>query len=70
MILCHCAVVSDRDVDRCVDAGARTVADVLRGTGAARQCGGCALAVRACATASLCHAQAYDIDVEVSSAAC
>ena len=28
MIVCHCGVVSDRDVARAVDAGARTVAQV------------------------------------------
>ncbi len=53
MILCHCAVVSDRDVHACVDAGARTVTEVLRSTGAAAYCGGCALAVHACARTAL-----------------
>ena len=34
MILCHCAVVSDRDVTRAVADGATTVSNVLRTTGA------------------------------------
>lgn len=46
MIFCHCAVVSDRDVATAVDAGARTVAQVCRATGAGQQCGSCVFAVR------------------------
>ena len=64
MILCHCLVVSDRDVTACVDAGARSVSEVLRSTGAGTHCGGCALAVRACAREALCEAGA-DVDLEV-----
>ena len=56
MIVCHCAVVSDRDIRDQVAAGARTVSQVLRETGAASGCGGCDLAVRACARAALCQA--------------
>jgi bacterioferritin-associated ferredoxin len=70
VILCHCAVVSDRDVAASISAGARTVTDVLRSTGAAQHCGGCTLAVRACAHAALCDAELYDVDLEVPSAAC
>ena len=67
MILCHCAVVSDRDIHACVDAGAGTVADVLRATAAGTHCGGCTLAVWACAKAAL--SQADDDTLEVLHAA-
>ena len=46
MIFCHCAVVSDRDVSEAIDAGARTVAQVCRATGAGQQCGNCIFSVR------------------------
>ena len=46
MIFCHCAVVSDRDVAAAVEAGARTVAQVCKATGAGQQCGSCVFAVR------------------------
>ena len=39
MIFCHCAVVGDREVAAAIDAGARTVAQVCRATGAGQQCG-------------------------------
>lgn len=69
MILCHCAVVSDRDVRACVESGAGTVREVLDRTGAASYCGGCALAVRACARAALCQAEDDVDDLEVLHAA-
>ena len=47
MIFCHCAVVSDRAVATAVVAGARTVAQVCRATGAGRECGSCVFAVKA-----------------------
>jgi bacterioferritin-associated ferredoxin len=65
VILCHCAVVSDRDVRASVEAGARTVGEVQRSTGAGAHCGGCALAVRACAHAALCQAGGVAADLEV-----
>ena len=46
MIFCHCAVVSDREVAQAIDAGARTVAQVCRSTGAGQQCGSCVFSVR------------------------
>ncbi|MFN8157866.1 MAG: (2Fe-2S)-binding protein [Candidatus Nanopelagicales bacterium] len=49
MILCHCLVVSDGDLRASVDAGATTVGAVLAATGAGTRCGGCTVAVRACA---------------------
>nr|WP_281245204.1 (2Fe-2S)-binding protein [Raineyella antarctica] len=44
--MCQCNVVSDRDVRAAVDAGARTVAQVCRGTRAGTDCGGCVFTVR------------------------
>ena len=46
MIFCHCAVVGDREVAQAVRAGARTVAQVCRSTGAGQQCGSCVFQVR------------------------
>lgn len=47
MIVCHCRVVSDRDVHQAVSDGARTVAAVCRSTGAAQDCAGCIFTIRA-----------------------
>ncbi len=69
MILCHCSVVSDRDVHACVADGAGSVGEVLRRTGAGSHCGGCTLAVRACAKAALCQADEDVDDLEVLHAA-
>jgi bacterioferritin-associated ferredoxin len=46
MIVCHCGVVSDREVTTAVEAGARSLADVCRETGAGRNCGACILSVK------------------------
>lgn len=46
MIFCHCAVVGDREVAQAVRAGARTVAQVCKATGAGQQCGSCVFSVR------------------------
>jgi bacterioferritin-associated ferredoxin len=46
VIFCHCAVVSDRQVAEAIDAGARTVAQVCKATGAGQQCGNCIFSVR------------------------
>ena len=46
MIVCHCAVVSDRSVSEAVASGARTLAQVCHVTDAGRHCGACVLAVR------------------------
>jgi bacterioferritin-associated ferredoxin len=46
MVVCHCRVVTDGQVRAAVDAGARTVAEIGRHCGAARECGGCRFAVR------------------------
>lgn len=41
MIVCHCRVVSDRDVVAAAQAGARDIADVADVCGAGSQCHGC-----------------------------
>jgi bacterioferritin-associated ferredoxin len=46
MIVCHCAVVRDRDVALALAAGARGLAQVCRATGAAGTCGGCVFSIR------------------------
>jgi bacterioferritin-associated ferredoxin len=46
MIVCHCAVVTSGDIADAVDAGARTVSEVCRLTGAAQSCGTCVFSVR------------------------
>ncbi len=46
MIVCHCQVVNDRAVRASVQAGARTLADVCRATGAGRDCGACVFSVK------------------------
>jgi bacterioferritin-associated ferredoxin len=45
MILCICQSVSDREVDAAIRDGARSVADVSRACGAARDCGCCRQAI-------------------------
>ena len=46
MIVCHCRVVNDDQIARAVAAGARTVADVGRVTGAGSGCGSCVFALK------------------------
>jgi bacterioferritin-associated ferredoxin len=46
MYVCHCSVVTDRDIIESVANGARCVNDVARQTGAGRVCGGCISTVR------------------------
>lgn len=47
MIICHCKVVNDRAITEAVDAGAVSLAEVCRTTGAGTDCGGCVFAVKA-----------------------
>jgi bacterioferritin-associated ferredoxin len=47
MIVCHCAVVTDRDLVAAVAGGARTTGAACRATSAGRTCGACLPAVRA-----------------------
>ena len=46
MIVCQCAVVSDRDVSAAYAAGARTLAQACMSTGAGRDCGSCVFSVK------------------------
>jgi bacterioferritin-associated ferredoxin len=46
VIVCHCAVVTDRDVARAIDGGAQTIAQVCAATGAGRDCGGCVFTLK------------------------
>lgn len=46
MIICHCQVVSDRAIAEAFDAGARTVAQVCRATGAGQGCGSCVFSLK------------------------
>ena len=41
MIVCHCHRVSDRQIRKCAQEGARTVSEVGRACGAGAGCGGC-----------------------------
>ena len=41
MLICHCAVVSDRAIRAAIVDGATDVAEVGQRCGAARACGGC-----------------------------
>ena len=41
MYVCHCNVVTDRDIMESIANGARCVADVARDTGAGQKCGSC-----------------------------
>ena len=46
MIVCHCHVVNDAATAAAVDAGARTLGQVCRSTGAGSDCGSCVFSVR------------------------
>jgi bacterioferritin-associated ferredoxin len=46
MIVCHCAVVSDRDVRAAIHAGATDVCSLAEACGTSRTCGGCLPAIR------------------------
>ncbi|MDN5789399.1 MAG: (2Fe-2S)-binding protein [Micrococcales bacterium] len=46
MILCQCKVVNGDSIERAVDAGARTLGQVCRATGAGQDCGSCVFAVK------------------------
>ena len=59
MIVGHCRGVSDCQVMRAVDEGARSLAAVCRETGAGRDCGACVLSVKRL----LCQHQPSRIDV-------
>jgi bacterioferritin-associated ferredoxin len=46
VIICHCEVVTDREVDDAIDAGARTIAQICALTRAGRGCGSCVFTVK------------------------
>ena len=45
MIVCHCGVVSSRDITAAWDQGARTVPEVCHRTGAGQNCGTCVFSI-------------------------
>ena len=47
MLVCHCRVVSDRQVDAALAAGASDLRTVVRSTHAGTGCGGCLSSLRA-----------------------
>jgi bacterioferritin-associated ferredoxin len=46
VIVCHCRVVTDRQVTQAVERGARSLSGVCRSTGAGQDCGSCVFSVR------------------------
>ena len=46
MIVCHCGVVSSRDIAEAWDEGARSVEAVCRRTSAAQKCGTCLFSIQ------------------------
>ena len=46
VVVCHCAVITDREVIASIAAGARNVAEICRTTLAGRTCGGCVPTLR------------------------
>lgn len=46
MIVCQCAVVSDRDLAAAVQGGARTLGQACRQTGAGQDCGSCVFSLK------------------------
>ena len=46
MIVCHCGVVSSRDITEAWDQGARSLPEVCQRTGAGQNCGTCYLSIQ------------------------
>jgi bacterioferritin-associated ferredoxin len=46
VIVCHCRVVTDREVAEAVQSGAHSLARVCRSTGAGQDCGACVFSLR------------------------
>jgi NAD(P)H-nitrite reductase large subunit len=46
VIVCHCEVVTDRDVTCAIDGGAQNIAQLCAATGAGRGCGGCVFTLK------------------------
>jgi bacterioferritin-associated ferredoxin len=66
VIVCHCHAVSDRRIRELVRAGAASVRDVSRRTGAGNGCGGCLSSVRQIVEREA-HAAAQDANADQSS---
>lgn len=47
MFVCHCAVLTDRDIVAAVECGARDECQVAEACGAGKRCGNCLPVVRA-----------------------
>ncbi len=66
MIVCHCAVVTDRDVKDAWESGARSLGQACRSTGAGKDCGTCVFSLKRL----LCeHEDSMSSAVEVEGAA-
>jgi bacterioferritin-associated ferredoxin len=46
VLVCHCRVVSDRQIDSAISAGASDTRSVVRATHAGTGCGGCLSSLR------------------------
>lgn len=46
MIVCHCAVVTDREIIAASESGARTLGQACRATGAGANCGTCVFSLK------------------------
>jgi bacterioferritin-associated ferredoxin len=46
MIVCHCEVLTHRDIAASIALGAGTLGTVCRSTGAGQACGGCVFAIK------------------------
>jgi bacterioferritin-associated ferredoxin len=52
MFICQCAAVTDTAIAQAVQAGAKTLAQACRLTGAGRDCGACVFSVKKLLSAS------------------
>jgi bacterioferritin-associated ferredoxin len=46
VIVCHCKVITDRDVVAAMETGVRTVRQLCGATGAGQDCGGCVFSLK------------------------
>jgi bacterioferritin-associated ferredoxin len=60
MLVCHCMRVRSQDIVEAVEAGARTVREVARCTGAGTRCGGCGPLVVELVHEQVAHARARE----------
>jgi len=68
MIVCHCKVLTDRDVAAAIDTGARTVRQLCGATGAGQDCGGCVFSLKrlVCGHGSALVPASPEVDVAAS----